>query len=104
MPSQPPLWVFQHFASGVLVAASTCCYSQHMLLPVLAVAPVTKGGQWAAPLSPVPTILGEPFLTTVVVDSLTILVRIRGRISKPIAFQGAEATLVWIGWLIAPWY
>ena len=71
------------------------------LLPALAVAPVAKGRLLPSLLPSVPTIMGESFLITVVVDSSMTLIGVIGRISKPIAIQGAETTPTWIGWHIA---
>ena len=47
--------------------------------------------------TPIPTILWETVSTTEVVDSILILVWIKGRISKPVLLQGAEVTLIGIG-------
>ena len=43
---------------------------------------------------PIATILAEPIRTTKVVNSILILLGIKGRISKPVLLQRTEVTLV----------
>ena len=68
---------------------------------MLAIVPVAQEGGMPVALPPVPTILGEPISTTEVVDFHLIVVRVKGRISKPVLLQLVKATLVEIGCSIA---